>query len=49
MKIVIKVALAQSIQCYFNILFIINVGGIGAYFVYFHMQLKKMFTRETKI
>ena len=29
------------------IFFTINVGGIGAYFVYFHGYLKKMFTRET--
>ena len=29
------------------IFFTINIGGIGAYFVYFHGFLKKMFTRET--
>ena len=29
----------------FWIFFTINVGGIGAYFVYFHGYLKKMFTR----
>ena len=33
----------------FWIFFKINVGGIGAYFVYFHGYLKKMFTRETTI
>ena len=33
----------------FWIFFTINVGGIGAYFVYFHGYLKKMFTRETTI
>ena len=33
----------------FWIFFTINVGGRGAYFVYFHSYLKKMFTRETKI
>ena len=26
------------------IFFTINIGGIGAYFVYFHRYLKKMFT-----
>ena len=31
----------------FWIFFTINVGGIGAYFVYFHGYLKKIFTRET--
>ena len=29
--------------------FTIYIGGIGAYFVYFHGYLKKMFTRETTI
>ena len=33
----------------FCIFFTINVGGIGAYFFYFHWYLKKMFTRETTI
>ena len=33
----------------FWIIFTINVGGIGAYFIYFHVYLKKMFTRETTI
>ena len=33
----------------FWIFFTINVVGIGAYFVYFHGYLKKMFTRETTI
>ena len=33
----------------FWIFFTINVGGIGAQFVYFHGYLKKMFTRETAI
>ena len=33
----------------FWIFFTINVGGIGAYFVYFHGYLKKMFTHETAI
>ena len=31
------------------IFFTINVSGIGAYFVYFHWYLKKMFARETTI
>ena len=31
------------------IFFTNNVGGIGAYFIYFHGYLKKMFTRETTI
>ena len=33
----------------FWIFFTINVGGISAYFIYFHGRLKKMFTRETTI
>ena len=33
----------------FWIFFTINVSGIGAYFIYFHGYLKKMFTRETTI
>ena len=33
----------------FWIFFTTNVGGIGAYFIYFHRYLKKMFTRETTI
>ena len=33
----------------FWISFTINVGGIGAYFVYFYGYLQKMFTRETTI
>ena len=33
----------------FWIFFTINVGGTGAYFVYFQGYLKKMFTRETTI
>ena len=33
----------------FWIFFTINVGGIGAYFFYFHGYLKKIFTRETAI
>ena len=33
----------------FWIFFTINFGGIGAYFVYFHGYIKKMFTRETII
>ena len=33
----------------FWIFFTINFGGIGAYFIYFHGYLKKMFTRETTI
>ena len=32
-----------------GIVFTINVAGIGAYFIYFHGRLKKMFTRETTI
>ena len=33
----------------FWIFFTINVDGIGAYFIYFHSYLKKMFPRETTI
>ena len=33
----------------FWIFYTINVGGISAYFIYFHERLKKMFTRETTI
>ena len=33
----------------FSIFFTINVSGIGAYFLYFHWYLKKMFTREATI
>ena len=33
----------------FGIFFTINVAGIGAYFIYLHGRLKKMFTRETTI
>ena len=33
----------------FWIFFTINVGRIGAYFVYFHGYSKKMFNRETTI
>ena len=33
----------------FWIFFTITVGGIGAYFLYFHGCLKKMFTREIRI
>ena len=29
--------------------FTINVGGMGAYFIYFHGGLQKMFTRETTV
>ena len=31
----------------FWILFTINVGGIGAYFIYFRGYLRRLFTRET--
>ena len=55
-----KIALAENNNSYkcssctvyivlFWIFFTINVGGIGAYFVYFHGYLKKMFTHETAI
>ena len=33
----------------FWIFFTTNVGGIDAYFIYFHGHLKKMFVRETTI
>ena len=33
----------------FWICFTVTVGGISAYFIYFHGGLKKMFTRETTI
>ena len=56
----IKIALAENENSYkcgscvvyivlFWIFFTINVGGISAYFIYFHGRLKKMFTRETTI
>ena len=32
----------------FWIFFTINVGGIGAYFVYFYVYLKKMFNTRTQ-
>ena len=55
-----KITLAKNENCYkcssctvyavlFSIFFTINVGGIGAYFIYFHRYLKKMFTREKTI
>ena len=55
-----KIALAEnenSCKCsscivytaLFWIFFTINVGGIRAYFIYFHGYLKKMFTREATI
>ena len=53
-----KITLAENENSYkcctvyivlFWIFFIINVGGIGAYFVYFHGYLKKMFIREATI
>ena len=31
----------------FWIFFTINVGGIGAYFIYFRGYLRRLFTRET--
>ena len=33
----------------FGIFVTINVAGLGAYFVYFHGRLKKIFTRETTL
>ena len=48
MKIVINVFLAQCILLFMDF-FTINVGGIGAYFAYFHGYLKNIFTRETTI
>ena len=48
MKIAINVVLAQQIVLFW-IFFTINVGGIGAYFVYFHWYLKKDGTPETTI
>ena len=33
----------------FSIFFTINVGWIGAYFVYFYGYLKKLFTHKTTI
>ena len=38
----------RSVYCVILDIFTINVGGIGAYFIYFHGYLK-MFTRETTI
>ena len=37
------------LMCYFGCFLTINVGGIGAYFIYFYGYLKKIFTRETTI
>ena len=56
----VKITLAKNENSYkcssckvyivlFGIFFTINVGGIGAYFIYFHGYLKKLFTRETTI
>ena len=42
MKILINVVLAVYIVLFW-IFFTINVGGIGAYFVYFHWCLKKRY------
>ena len=36
---------SYTVYVLFWIFFTINVGGIGAYFVYFYIYLKKMFTR----
>ena len=33
----------------FSIFFTINIGGIGAYFIYFCRYLRRVFTRETTI
>ena len=55
-----KITLAENEKSYkcssctvytvlFWIHFTINVGGIGAYFVYFRGYLTKLFTRETTI
>ena len=55
-----KIALAENENSYkcssctmYTVLFwifcTINVSGIGAYFIYFHGYLNKMFTRETTI
>ena len=52
-----KITLAENENSYkcssctvlFWIFFTINVGGIGAYLIYFHGYLKRLFTRETTI
>ena len=41
--------LALWILCYFGYFFTINVGRIGAYFIYFCGYLKRLFTHETTI
>ena len=41
--------LAQCILCYFGFFFTINVGGIGANFIYFCGYLRNMFARETTV
>ena len=57
---VTEIALAENENSYkcgscvvyivlFWIFFTINVGGIGAYIIYFRGRLKKMFTREATI
>ena len=38
-----------TVYTVFWIFFRINVGGIGAYFIYFHGYLKNLFTHETTI
>ena len=48
MKIVINVVLAVYAVLIW-VLFATNVGGIGAYLIYFHPYLKKMFTGEKTI
>ena len=56
----IEIALAENENSYkcssctmcivlFGIFVTINVAGLGAYFVYFHGRLKKIFTRETTL
>ena len=58
--ILTEIALAENENSYkcsscplyivlFWIFFTTNIGGISAYFIYFHGCLKKMFTRETTI
>ena len=52
-----KITLAENENSYkcssctvlFWTFFTINVGGIGAYLIYFHGYLKRLFTRETTI
>ena len=44
-----KYSSCKCILCYFGYFLTINVGGIGAYFIYFCGYLRRVSTRETTI